>query len=102
MIGGAGGEKGRGYGGLSGVCGECGQLYQRYAHFIVDNEALGRMDFHYSAYSTFFKDEERFEEAVRLEGLDKSSNQMMLVPTHATGYFQRAFRTGVYGGEELF
>ena len=56
-------------------------------HFIVDNEALGRMDFHYSAYSTFFKDEERFEEAVRLEGLDKSSNQMMLVPTHATGYF---------------
>ena len=56
-------------------------------HFIVDNEALGRMDFHYSAYSTVFKDEERFEEAVRLEGLDKSSNQMMLVPTHATGYF---------------
>lgn len=56
-------------------------------HFIVDNEALGRMDFHYSAYSTFFKDEERFEGAVRLEGLDKASNQMMLVPTHATGYF---------------
>lgn len=56
-------------------------------HFIVNNETLGRMDFHYSTYSTFFKDEALFEKEVRVKEIAESSNRMMLIPTHPTGYF---------------
>ena len=55
-------------------------------HFVanVDGKILG---FHNSTYSTYFRDEFLFFQAVRYDLLDKQSNQLLLIPTHSMKYY---------------
>ncbi len=55
-------------------------------HFVA-GEAEQKLAFHYSTYSTYFKDEDLFEQVNGYQNIDKSSNKMILIPTHQTGYF---------------
>jgi len=56
-------------------------------HFLgIDQNGLG-LDFHSSTRSTYFKDEVLFEQMVGYEGLDRTTNKMMLIPPHETNYF---------------
>ncbi len=55
-------------------------------HFLVDD---GKMDmpFHFSQRKTYFESEEVFRERMKFGQLDKTSKQMMLIPTHAMDYY---------------
>lgn len=57
------------------------------AHFLAQNQEMGDLSFHFSLRNTFFKDEERFKQAVNYEKWDKASKNLMLIPTHETDYF---------------
>ena len=57
------------------------------AHFLTDHEQIGQLSFHLSLRSTYFKDEEKFQEIVQFQGWDKESKKLQLIPTHATEYF---------------
>ncbi len=57
------------------------------AHFIGEDAKGAPVDFHYSTYSAYFKGEELFETETGCGGIDKSSNQLILIPKHGTPYF---------------
>lgn len=61
--------------------------YMQGAHFIAPDLNGQKLAFHYSRYSTFFKDEELFEEKMEFGNLDRESHNLILIPTHQTGYF---------------
>lgn len=57
------------------------------AHFVGEDQQGRQVDFHYSTYSSYFKGMELFEEETGCGKLDRSSNQLILVPKHSTTYF---------------
>ena len=61
--------------------------YMQGAHFVAPDLNGEKLAFHYSRYSTFFKDAALFENVMDFENLDRQSRQLILIPTHATGYF---------------
>ncbi len=56
-------------------------------HFIARDLDGKKLDFHYSTYSTYFKNEILFESQVKYAYIDKKTKEMILIPTHKTGYF---------------
>lgn len=57
------------------------------AHF-VGKDAHGKlMGFHYSAQSTYFREEDEFLKLIEYGKLDRSSNQLILIPTHSFSYY---------------
>ncbi len=61
--------------------------YINSAHFIARDTDGSELDFHYSYYSTYFKNEALFKTLTGYSAFDIKSNQMILIPTHQTGYF---------------
>lgn len=61
--------------------------YINAAHFIGIDEAGQQMGFHFSYYRTYFRDENLFLEKVGYEQVDKTSNQLLLIPTHSVEYY---------------
>ncbi len=61
--------------------------YINSAHFIAMDTDGSELDFHYSYYSTYFKNEALFKTLTGYSAFDIKSNQMILIPTHQTGYF---------------
>lgn len=56
-------------------------------HFVAKDLQGNRTGFHYSYYSSYFKDEDLFLSMMDYENLDEQSNKLMLIPTHPTEYF---------------
>ncbi|MDL2301506.1 sensor histidine kinase [Lachnospiraceae bacterium OttesenSCG-928-D06] len=56
-------------------------------HFTAREENGNLLLFNHSSYSTYFKEEELFLEVMDYENLDRESRKLILIPTHATGYF---------------
>lgn len=56
-------------------------------HFLAIDETGKMCGFHYSDYSSFMKSEDWFLNQVGYAGLDRETRQMILIPTHDTGYF---------------
>lgn len=56
-------------------------------HFVAVDADGKQWGFHYSDYSTFMKSEDWFLNQVGYAGLDRETRQMILIPTHDTGYF---------------
>lgn len=57
------------------------------AHFIAKNLQGNQISFHYSYYSSYFRDEELFLDIMDYENLDEKNNKLILIPTHRTEYF---------------
>lgn len=57
------------------------------AHFVGEDQQGEQIDFHYSSYSRYFKAMGLFEEETGCRGLDRGSNQLILIPKHGTAYF---------------
>ncbi|HBA63839.1 MAG TPA: two-component sensor histidine kinase [Lachnospiraceae bacterium] len=58
------------------------------AHFIAPDINGNKLTFHYSRFSTFFENEDLFEESIRFQDLDAQSTDLHLITTHRTGYFK--------------
>lgn len=56
-------------------------------HFIGATPQDGELDFHYSNYSTWFRNEADFRKQINHENLDTQSNQLILIPTHSYSYY---------------
>ncbi len=56
-------------------------------HFLAEDLNKEELVFHYSTYSTYFKDEVLFKKVMDYETLNRETNKMILIPTHETGYF---------------
>lgn len=56
-------------------------------HFLATDLSKEKLMFHFSPYSTYFKDEALFEKMTGYENIDQNTNKMILIPTHNTGYF---------------
>lgn len=56
-------------------------------HFVGEDAGGMPVDFHYSSYAAYFRGQEFFEEEIGQDAIDESSNQMILIPRHDTGYF---------------
>ncbi|MDO5424368.1 MAG: histidine kinase [Eubacteriales bacterium] len=61
--------------------------YMQGVHFVAPSFNGQKLAFHYSRYSSFFKDEELFEERMDFEKIDQQSRYLTLIPTHEVGYF---------------
>lgn len=59
------------------------------AHFVGFDEKKEKLDFHYSARNTFFKDEKKFEEVVGWENWDRNSKKLLVVPPHINSYYNQ-------------
>lgn len=59
------------------------------AHFVGFDEKEEKLDFHYSARNTFFKDEKKFEEIVGRENWDRNSKKLQIVPPHVNSYYNQ-------------
>lgn len=56
-------------------------------HFLARDLDGTQLAFHHSMNGTYFRNEVLFEEVTGYAGFDTSSNKMILIPTHKTGYF---------------
>lgn len=56
-------------------------------HFLTDNEDIGKLDFHFSVQNTYFREEEIFEKRMDYANWNKTSKELILIPTHVTDYF---------------
>ena len=57
------------------------------AHFVGEDADGKLMGFHYSAQSTYFREEDEFLKLIEYAKLDRSSNQLILIPTHSFSYY---------------
>ena len=57
------------------------------AHFVGEDMDGKLMEFHYSAQSTYFREEDEFLKLIEYEELDRRSNQLILIPTHSFSYY---------------
>lgn len=57
------------------------------AHFVGEDEKGKEVNFHYSSYTGYFIDEDLFEKEIGYENIDKTSNKVLLLPTHDTVYY---------------
>lgn len=64
-------------------------------HFVGRNSEEHFLDFHYSNYSTYFRSREQFLESTNYDLLDKTSNQLILIPPHSFSYFGHSSETVV-------
>lgn len=64
-------------------------------HFVGRNSEDHFLDFHYSNYSTYFRSREQFLESTNYDLLDKTSNQLILIPPHSFSYFGHSSETVV-------
>ena len=64
-------------------------------HFVGVDANGDPVNFHYSSYSSYFKDEELFEEEVKYQMIDRNSKQLIVIPKHSAAYFH-----GI--GEQVF
>ena len=58
-------------------------------HFVGMDLEGNELAFHYSDYNTYFKDEDLFYEFMDVAAWDKTSSNIMIIPTHSTAYFNR-------------
>lgn len=61
--------------------------YINSVHVLSSGNGNEELAFHYSVYNTFFKNEEKFEELVEYDTLDKDNKKLMLIPPHTTAYY---------------
>ncbi len=61
--------------------------YINSVHVLSSGSDGENLAFHYSVYNTFFKNEEKFEELVEYDTLDKDNKNLMLIPPHTTSYY---------------
>ncbi len=61
--------------------------YINSAHFIARDRQGSELAFHFSVYSTYFRNEELFREITGYSDINKESNKIMLIPSHNTEYF---------------
>lgn len=61
--------------------------YINSVHVLSSGNGNEELAFHYSVYNTFFKNEEKFEELVEYDTLDKDNKKLMLIPPHTTSYY---------------
>lgn len=64
-------------------------------HFVGRNSSNHSLDFHYSNYSTYFRENEQFLEQISYNSLDKASNELILIPPHSFSYFGHSGETVV-------
>ena len=62
-----------------------GYLYA--VHFLADSEETGKLTFHFSRRNTFFNNEDKFYQAMDYGNWDKTSKNLLLVPTHKADYY---------------
>ena len=56
-------------------------------HVLYTDNDGEKLAFHYSVYNTFFKSEERFEELVEYDSLDRDSKKLVMISPHTTDYY---------------
>lgn len=61
--------------------------YINSVHVLAGQENGQNLSFHYSVYNSFFSNEEKFEELVSYEGLDRENKNLILIPPHTTAYY---------------
>ena len=57
------------------------------AHFVGEDEKGEAVNFHYSSYAGYFKGEDWFEQEIGYENIDRTSNKVMIIPTHDVTYY---------------
>lgn len=57
-------------------------------HFIAPDIYGEKVAFHYSRFSTYFINEDTFEDVIQYDSIDTESTELLLIPTHRTGYFK--------------
>ncbi|MFT4004200.1 MAG: sensor histidine kinase [Lacrimispora sp.] len=70
-------------------------------HFVVD-ERIAKAPFHASRRNSFLRSEALFDERLKLDELDRTSKQMMLISTHPMDYYNRATRQVFTVGRNYF
>ena len=64
-------------------------------HFVGRDSSNLLLDFHYSNYSTYFREITQFLEQIRYDSLDQASNELILIPPHSFSYFGHSNETVV-------
>lgn len=72
------------------------------AHFVGEDAGGESVEFHYSAQSTYFREEEGFLELIGYADLDRMSNQLILIPAHSAAYYGNASNQVMTIGRNYF
>ena len=72
------------------------------AHFVGEDAGGESVEFHYSAQSTYFREEEGFLELIGYADLDRMSNRLILIPTHSAAYYGNASNQVMTIGRNYF
>lgn len=71
------------------------------SHFVVD-ESIAKAPFHASRRNTFLRSEALFDQRLKLDELDRTSKQMILISTHPMDYYNRTARQVFTVGRNYF
>lgn len=71
-------------------------------HFVGEDAGGESVEFHYSAQSTYFREEEGFLELIGYADLDRMSNRLILIPAHSAAYYGNASNQVMTIGRNYF
>ena len=72
------------------------------AHFVGEDAGGESVEFHYSAQSTYFREEEGFLDLIGYVDLDRMSNRLILIPAHSAAYYGNASNQVMTIGRNYF